>query len=155
MHKLTLSMRLARFGLSCLVVLAASARAQTPPGQPALPEGWQALALPTVAGNFRQAGSDDIAMLVKSRDSATYGLAVVPASGGAQASIVKTFSDIKANPPQLSLVKPGNYQPVCHSGGNCTPQTIAHEAMSLCFGEASCQIIYFTGGSFRELAVSD
>jgi hypothetical protein len=72
-----------------------------------------------------------------------------------QQRIVKTFRAIAPNPPQLSLIKPGNYQPACHNGGDCAPRHIDSEAISVCFGEASCGIIYADGSAFREMAVTD
>ena len=57
-----------------------------------------------------------------------------------------------ANPPRLSLIHPGSYQPVCHSGESCAPLSIANESIGLCFGEASCEIIYFADGAYHEMA---
>ncbi|NVD70200.1 hypothetical protein HUX88_06470 [Duganella sp. BJB1802] len=82
--------------------------------------------------------------------------AVLPgAAGDGAASIVKTFKDIKANPPHLSLVKPGSYQPVCHGGESCAPLAIANESIGLCFGEASCEIIYYAEGAYHEIYITD
>lgn len=124
-----------------------------------LPQGWTPLAADaglTLSGKFQQQGNTDTAVVVQNGQGGAYGLAVVPgaaAEGGA--SIVKTFKDIKANPPRLSLVRPGSYQPVCHSGESCAPLTIANESIGLCFGEASCEIIYYANGAYHELYVTD
>jgi hypothetical protein len=114
---------------------------------------------PPVLGSFRQPGKRDLAVLrhdgKKSRGE-QYDVVVFPDAGsGQQAKVVKTFIDTGPNPPRLSLAKPGSYTPVCHTGGRCTPVKISNEAISLCFGEASCEIIYFNGGAFRELVVTD
>ena len=121
-----------------------------------LPEGWQPLPLPTLSGSFLEHGQRGTAMLVQNPQQHTYGVAVAaePASG-ATARIVKTFRAIAPNPPQLSLIKPGNYQPACHNGGDCALRHIDSEAISVCFGEASCGIIYADGSAFREIAVTD
>ncbi|MYM83265.1 hypothetical protein GTP44_15025 [Duganella sp. FT50W] len=143
MHKFRLSL--------CALLATASVHAATS-GTPPLPHGWQALAAPTVSGNFQREGQRDVAVLAK--NGATYGLLVIAAGNGA-VSVVKTFGDIQANPPQWSLVRPGSYQPVCHHGGACAPVEIHTDAISLCFGEASCQIVYFNGKAFSALAITD
>ncbi|MYN42382.1 hypothetical protein GTP55_23850 [Duganella sp. FT109W] len=121
---------------------------------PALPGGWIPLPAPTLSGAFLHEGNADTAVLTADKDG--YGLVVVPdAASGAEARVVKTFHDIAANPPQLSLIKPGNYQPLCHGGGTCPPVSIASEAIGLCFGEASCEILYFDGKAFRDIAITD
>ncbi|MYM74709.1 hypothetical protein GTP56_21290 [Duganella sp. FT134W] len=109
---------------------------------------------PTLSGAFLHEGSADTAVITENKDG--YSLVVVPdtASGG-KARVVKTFHDIAANPPQLSLIKPGSYQPVCHSGDDCPKVSIASEAIGLCFGEASCEILYFDGKAFRDIAITD
>jgi hypothetical protein len=121
-----------------------------------LPPGWTPLqGGATLSGAFRQPGSTDVAVLVRHGGGEAYGLAVVSAAGGKAAGVVKTFSDARANPPSLSLVRPGSYRPVCHDGGDCPPQAIANEAIGLCFGEASCEIIYFRDGVLHELVTTD
>lgn len=121
---------------------------------PALPSGWTPLPAPTLSGAFLHEGNADTAMLTENRDG--YGLVVVPddASGG-EARVIKTFHAIAANPPQLSIIKPGSYQPVCHNRGDCPPLNISSEAIGLCFGEASCEILYFDGKAFRDIAMTD
>lgn len=156
MNTSTLTLKRAWLAAACLIALSGAAAVQAADSAPRpLPAGWQPLALPTLSGNFRKQGDKDTAVLVQNGQDGPYGLAVVPEADGGQASIVKTFRDIKANPPQLSLVKPGSYKPVCHDGGDCAPLSIANEAIGLCFGEASCQIIYFNGSAFREISVTD
>lgn len=117
------------------------------------------LPLPVLRGNFLHAGSGDMAMLMRSEQvgmADSYIMVVLPnASSGQPPRVVKHFSAKEANPPKLSLVKPGMYTPVCHDGGPCTPVKIANQAIGLCFGEASCEIVYFDGSEFRELFVTD
>lgn len=124
-----------------------------------LPKGWTTLVPDTgltVSGKFQQQGHTDTAVVVRNGQDGAYGLAVLPASSGdGAASIVKTFKDIKANPPHLSLVTPGSYQPVCHNGESCAPLAIANESIGLCFGEASCEIIYYADGAYHEIQVTD
>ena len=156
--------------MACLLALAASANADTNSDTPspsatrtldgrALPRGWTALSLPVLPGSFQQQGKRDIALLMYNSHEGQadqYGLVVVPdASGGLPAKVVKTFTDTGPNAPRLSLIKPGNYVPVCHNGGPCAPVKISNEAIGLCFGEANCEIIYFNGGAYRELVVTD
>ena len=155
--------------MACLLALAAHANADTNSDTPspsdmraldgrALPQGWTALSLPVLPGSFQQQGNRDIALLMYNSHGGQheYGLVVVPdASGGLPAKVVKTFTDTGPNAPRLSLIKPGNYVPVCHNGGHCAPVKISNEAIGLCFGEASCEIIYFNGGAYRELVVTD
>ncbi|MBP1205133.1 hypothetical protein JOD97_003175 [Duganella sp. 1411] len=125
----------------------------------ALPQGWTALSLPVLPGSFQQQGNRDIALLMYQSHEGQddqYGLVVVPdASSSQPAKVVKTFTDKGPNAPRLSLVKPGSYAPVCHDGGHCAPVMISNEAIGLCFGEASCEIIYFDAGAYRELFVTD
>ncbi|MYM88234.1 hypothetical protein GTP91_13715 [Rugamonas sp. FT82W] len=124
-----------------------------------LPQGWTTLAADaglTVSGTFQHPGHTDTAVVVQNGQAGAYGLAVLPgAADDGAASIVKTFKDIKANPPHLSLVKPGSYQPVCHGGESCAPLAIANESIGLCFGEASCEIIYYAEGAYHEIHITD
>jgi len=147
--------------LVCLLAVAAHAGAGTGASTDAAAPGAsneQATSLP-VLGNFRQQGKRDLAMLThygKKGRGEQYGVLVFPEAGSGQpGKVVKTFIDSGPNAPRLSLVKPGSYTPVCHNGGPCTPVKLDNEAISLCFGEASCEIIYFSGGAFRELFVTD
>lgn len=119
----------------------------------------KSLPLPVLRGNFLRPGSGDVAMLMHSEQPGMadrYILMVLPnAASGQPPRVVKNFSVKGPNPPELSLVKAGTYTPVCHDGGRCAPVKIANEAISLCFGEASCEIVYFNGSEFRELVVTD
>jgi len=158
----TLTQQLQRVGLAAglLLVLSSTGYAY---GSEAivnqLPPGWTQLAASapdaglSLSGKFQRQGNIDTAVVVQNGQGGAYGLAVVPVDG--TASIVKTFKDIKANPPQLSLVQPGSYQPACHSGNSCAPLSIANESIGLCFGEASCEIIYFTDGAYHEIFLTD
>lgn len=152
-----------------LLALAAHANADTDAGSDAAaagainehpsPQRWQPTSLPVLTGSFRQQGKRDLAVLThndKKGRGDQYGVVIFPDAGSGQpAKVVKTFIDTGPNPPRLSLVKPGSYTPVCHAGVPCAPVKISNEAISLCFGEASCEIIYFNGGAFRELVVTD
>ncbi|NYE61009.1 hypothetical protein FHW58_002161 [Duganella sp. 1224] len=119
-----------------------------------LPPGWTPVAASALHGNFRHAGHQDITMLA--RNGAAYGVLLLPgdASGG-NASVVRTFGAGPANPPQLSLVHPGSYRPACHDGGYCAAVDIATDAIGLCHGEASCEIIYFKDNTFHNLTTTD
>jgi hypothetical protein len=122
-----------------------------------LPEGWLPLSVPTLPGSFLREDTRDIAFLMQK--GGRYGVVVMPdAASGLPASVVKTFGPGEVNPPQLSLIKPGSYRPACHSdgsGGDCAPLTLATEAIGLCFREASCEIIYYAGNAFHEIAITD
>ncbi|USX25173.1 hypothetical protein NHH73_21550 [Oxalobacteraceae bacterium OTU3CINTB1] len=139
--------------LACLLVMATLADAAAA-GATDIP----AMA-PPVLGSFRQPDQRDLAVLRhngKKNRGEQYDVVVFPEAGSGQpAKVVKTFIDAGPNPPRLSLAKPGSYKPACHAGGQCAPVKISNEAISLCFGEASCEIIYFNRGAFRELVVTD
>ncbi|GJJ00449.1 hypothetical protein RugamoR64_09870 [Duganella rhizosphaerae] len=129
-----------------------------------LPPGWTPLAASasvpdaslSLSGKFQRQGNVDTALVVQNGQDGSYGLAVVPSAvTDGTASIIKTFKDIKANPPHLSLVQPGSYQPACHTGNSCAPLSIANESIGLCFGEASCEIIYFADGAYHEIYLTD
>jgi hypothetical protein len=143
---------------ACLAVawLAAVSAAQAAPAT-ALPPGWQPLAGDgqVLTGQFRAQGDTDTALLVRNGADGSYGLAVAAGASGQPAAIVKTFARIDANPPKLALVRPGVYKPACAGGESCAPLNIEREAISLCFGEASCEIVYFSGDAFREVFVTD
>lgn len=151
----------ARLAAACLMMLTAvppAFSAERPKPAREAVEASEAASIPTLRGNLLHPGSGDLAMLMHTRQSGMdlYGLVVVPnAASGQPPRVVKNFTDKGPNPPRLSLVKPGTYTPVCHDGGQCAPVKIANEAISLCFGEASCEIVYFDGSAFRELAVTD
>lgn len=163
----SLTEKFKRAGLATSLLLALSSTGYAHGGTAIvgqLPQGWTPLAAATAApdagltlsGQFQHQGNADTAVLVQNGQGGAYGLAVVPGTpvDGA-ASIVKTFKDIKASPPRLSLIHPGSYQPVCHSGESCAPLSIANESIGLCFGEASCEIIYFAEGRYHEIYVTD
>lgn len=175
MHTPLLSRPLATLAAVCLLALAATAPAAatdaaapalpatpTPPLDAAgragisLPPGWMVLHLPSIDGHFRAADSNDHALLMYREDQRLSGLvAVTFIPGGGQATMVKTFNDDNVNPPVLSLIEPGDYQPVCHSGQPCAKVHLAHQAIGLHFGEASSAIIYFDGKQYREMALTD
>lgn len=161
---------LAALALSCLFSLtAAMAAAQTPvaaqPTAPvdavdragvALPPGWMVLHLPSLNGHFRAPDSNDNALLMYREEEGLSGLVVVTITpGGGQATMVKTFKDDNVNAPVVSLIEPGDYQPVCHPGVPCETVHIAHQAIGLHFGEASAAIIYFDGKQYRDIAMTD
>ena len=161
----TLTQQLKRAGLAAglLLVLSSTGYAY---GSEAigtqLPAGWTPLAASapdaglSLAGKFQQQGNVDTALVVQNSQDGVYGLAVVPgATADGTASIVKTFKDIKTNPPRLSLAQPGSYHPACHGENSCAPISIANESIALCFGEASCEIIYFADGAYHEIYLTD
>ena len=162
--------QLAALALSCLVSLTAtiaaaqvpdSARPTTPVGAEgragvALPPGWMTLILPSINGHFRAPDSNDNALLMYREEEGLSGLVVVTFTpGGGQATMVKTFKDDHVNPPVVSLIEPGDYQPVCHPGIPCETVHIANQAVGLHFGEASAAIIYFDGKQYRDIAMTD
>ena len=159
-----LTRKLQRAGLAAGMLLALSSAGHAYGGETIiqqLPQGWTPLASAatadaslTLSGQFQHQGNAGAAVLVQNGDA--YGVAVVPgAPADGTASIVKTFKDIKTNAPRLSLIHPGSYQPACHGGESCAPLSIANESIGLCFGEASCEIIYFADGAYHELVVTD
>lgn len=159
--------QLAALAISCLLSLtAAIAAAQTPDTTHpvdaegrvgvALPPGWMVLHLPSLNGHFRAPDSNDNALLVYREEQGLSGLVVVTFTpDGGQASMVKTFRDDQVNAPVLSLIEPGDYQPVCHAGTPCEKVHIEHQAIGLHFGEASAAIIYFDGQQYREIGMTD
>jgi hypothetical protein len=147
-------------------VAATTAQPATPPPTPpldaagragiSLPQGWMVLHLPSINGHFRAPDSNDHALLMYREDQQLSGLvAVTLIPGGGQATMVKTFNDDNVHPPVLSLIEPGDYQPVCHAGHACAKVHLAHQAIGLHFGEASSAIIYFDGKQYREMAMTD
>ncbi|MYN15362.1 hypothetical protein GTP81_01195 [Rugamonas sp. FT107W] len=160
MYKLTQHLKRTGLAVSLLLALTSAGHALANEAvAKQLPQGWTPLAPDaglTLSGKFQQQANTDTAIVVQNGQGGAYGLAVVPgAAADGAASIVKTFKDIKANPPRLSLVQPGSYQPVCHSGESCAPLSIANESIGLCFGEASCEIIYYANGAYHEVYVTD
>jgi hypothetical protein len=145
------------FSLTLAALLLAAGALHAAPaeveGHP-LPPGWVPVATPALHGSFRQSGHEDIAVLAQ--QGATYGVLVVPGEGHEdEVSVARTFGSSAANPPQLSLVHPGNYTPACHDGDACAPVDIPAEAIGLCHGEASCEIVYFKDHAFHHLTITD
>lgn len=121
-----------------------------------LPAGWTPMSVPAITGNFLGYHKSATALLVKSAEEKQYGLAVLPSEGeGRRSRIVTKFKDIGANPPELAILAPGVVHPVCHNGGRCKSIKVETEAISLCFGEASCEVIYFDGKLFHTVFVTD
>lgn len=144
----------ASLSLAALLLSTLTAHASSGVQVPPLPQGWVAVQAPALHGSFLHGGREDTAMLVQNGHA--YGVAVIPGkASGREARIVRTFGSSQANPPQLSLIKPGSYPPVCHQGRACKPVSIATEAIGLCHGEASCEIIYFKDNAFHHLAATD
>lgn len=84
----------------------------------------------------------------------------VAAAGAVAAAVAATDEAIQSLPNRndFNIGTPNKktyHGPVCHTGGSCAPVKISNEAISLCFGEASCEIIYFDGSAFREFVVTD
>lgn len=140
-------------GLALQSVLCQDALAMDQRG---LPRGWVQVDKAAIVGKFRTDNDLDKAVLVANKAKNQFGIAIIPDERSAQRSIIaKTFSDIAANPPELNLIKPGEYKPVCHDGGECGPKKILRPAIGVCFGEASCEIIYFEKGKMREMFTTD
>ncbi|MET0268641.1 MAG: hypothetical protein ABW202_23870 [Duganella sp.] len=149
--------RLALLCATCLLTLVSACHIRaTQANGVTLPQGWRPYFQPSVSGAFLRPGAHNVAMLVRNEEQHLSGVLVLTfVDDSGTASVIKTFKEDDTNPPKLSLLQPGNYRPACHQGGPCQPTHIANEAISLCFGEASCAILYAEGDSFRELAVSD
>lgn len=124
--------------------------------QRGLPTGWVQIDKAAIVGNFRADKDLDKAVLVTNKAKNQFGIAIIPDAQSSQRSIIaKTFRDIAANPPELNLIKPGDYKLVCHDGGECGSKKILRQAIGVCFGEASCEIIYFEKGRMREIFTTD
>lgn len=116
------------------------------------------MGLPAISGNFLGNNSSATAILVRTPREMEYGVAILASDDRERSSriVIKLQAkDIGTNPPALGVVPPGTINPVCHGGGICKPITIKTDAISLCFGEASCEIIYLDGKSFRAAFVTD
>lgn len=121
-----------------------------------LPAGWTPMSVPAITGNFLGDHKPATALLVQSAEEKQCGVAVLPSEGGGGRSrIVTEFKDIGTNPPELAIFLPGVVKPVCHNGGKCKSIKVETDALSLCFAEASCEVIYFDGEKFRIVFVTD
>jgi hypothetical protein len=131
------------------------AASQDRPGV-ATPAGWMATPLPQVRGHIQAPGTDDTAM-VMFNDSLNLGgvVLVTFTPGGGYANIIKTFKFDEANPPQLTLLEPGDYMPLCHPGTPCEKVHSDNQVISMCFGEASCRILYFEGNQLHDIVTTD
>lgn len=122
----------------------------------AMPTGWMATPLPEVRGHIQAPDTDDVGM-VMFNDSLNLGgvVLVTFTPGGGYANIIKTFKFDEANPPQLTLLEPGNYMPLCHPGTPCEKVHSDNQVISMCFGEASCRILYFEGNQLHDIVTTD
>lgn len=144
-----------RTKISYALLAAAAAYGGSAPAQ-SLPDGWSTMATPSVSGIFRQNGPLETAVLVRNTQSGEHGLAIIPANSGSdRGAVVAFFKDVKTNPPTLSLLTPAAFRPVCHKDANCAKLKLDTQAVSVCFGEASCEVIYFDGVRFNEMFVTD
>jgi len=122
------------------------------------PAGWMPMPLPSIRGHIQTADTDDIVQLMYNDEQKLAGAVMVTFTpGGGYAGILKTFSfeDSDANVPRLSMIEPGDYLPACHPGNPCETVHIAQQAVGLCFGEASCRILYFEGKQLRDIVMTD
>ncbi|TYQ07345.1 UNVERIFIED_ORG: hypothetical protein JN05_04349 [Zoogloea ramigera] len=122
------------------------------------PAGWMAMPLPSIRGHIQAADTDDVVQLMYSDEQKLAGAVMVSFTpGGGYAGILKTFryDDSDTNPPRLSMIEPGDYPPACHPGNSCETVHIAQQAVGLCFGEASCRILYFDGKELRDVVMTD
>jgi hypothetical protein len=128
-----------------------------------LPAGWSILPKEKstkdgnveIEGFFSGSTIKAKAILVENKATNTFGLAVVTRPNQI-AMIVKTFKDIVANPPSLSVIKPGKYHPTClPEVKKCSAITVKNQAIGLTFEEASGQIIYFDKNKFKVVHVTD
>lgn len=122
------------------------------------PTGWMAMPLPSIRGHIQTADTDDVVQLMYHDEQKLAGAVMVTFTpGGGYAGILKTFNyeDSDANPPRLSMIEPGDYLPACHPGNPCETVHIAQQAVGLCFGEASCRILYYEGKELRDIVMTD
>lgn len=123
------------------------------------PAGWMPMILPSIRGHIQSPGTDDAVQLMYNDEQKLAGVVMVTFTpgGGGYASILKTFKylDSDANPPRLSMIAPGDYLPACHRGNACDQVHIANQAVGLCFGEASCRILYYEGKEMHDVVMTD
>ena len=121
------------------------------------PTGWMAMLLPSIRGHIQTADTDDVVQLMYNEQKQAGAVMVTFTPGGGYAGILKTFGykHSDANPPRLSIIQPGDYLPACHPGNPCEKVHIAQQAVGLCFGEASCRILYFEGRELRDIVMTD
>ncbi|OYO28569.1 hypothetical protein [Janthinobacterium sp. PC23-8] len=122
------------------------------------PPGWTMMPLPAIRGHIQSADTDDNVQLMYNDEQKLAGVVMVTFTpGGGYAGILKTFkyNDGDANPPRLSMMAPGDYLPACHPGSPCEKVHIANQAVALCFGEASCRILYYEGKELRDIVMTD
>ncbi|WP_395008615.1 hypothetical protein [Undibacterium sp.] len=128
-----------------------------------LPANWTILAkekstkdgVVAIEGYFSNRTVKTKAMLVENKIDGSYGLAVTMRPHQL-AIIIKTFKDIVANPPSLSVVKSGKYHPSCTPEvKNCDAFFVKNQAIGLFFDESSGQVIYFDNNKFNTAYVTD
>lgn len=122
------------------------------------PPGWRMMPLPSIRGHIQSADTDDNVQLMYNDDQQLVGVVMVTFTpGGGYSSLLKSFkyNEGDANPPALSMITPGDYQPACHPGSSCEMVHIANQAIGLCFGEASCRILYYDGRELRDIVMTD
>lgn len=164
MRHVHLSHRFTRIAAACLFTLAVApatnataADAQSPAGVQT-PAGWRLMPLLSIRGHVQSADTDDNVQLMYNDDQQLAGVVMVTFKpGGGYSSLLKSFKykEGEANPPALSLMAPGHYQPACHPGSSCETVHIGNQAIGLCFGEASCRILYYDGKALRDIVMTD
>ena len=138
------------------LALVAAIHANASESDKKLPKGWTPMSAKTITGDFLGDHKPAIALLVRSTKEKQYGVAVLPGESGVSTNLIVTkFKDIDANLPELTVFVPGVVKPVCHNGTKCEPVNVRTDALSLCFGEASCEVIYFDGKRFRTVFATD
>lgn len=126
-----------------------------------LPDGWVAMDkgaagnTQDLKGAFRGGKHPEHAVIVRNKDNGRLGLAISTSGSNMPAEIVATFDESRVNPPKLSLIRPGTYPSVCHDKQPCSQVKVTHVSVGMCFGEASCEIVYFDQGKFHEMYVTD
>ncbi|MGK5023347.1 hypothetical protein [Janthinobacterium sp. RB2R34] len=122
------------------------------------PAGWRMMPLLSIRGHIQNADSDDNVQLMYNDEQQLVGVVMVTFTpGGGYSGLLKSFkyNEGDANPPVLSMIAPGDYRPACHPGSSCEAVHIANQAIGLCFGEASCRILYYDGKELRDIVMTD
>lgn len=152
--------RMAAAGLFITLAATTGATSANAQGQVGVqtPAGWRMMPLLSIRGHIQGADTDDNVQLMYNDDQQLVGVVMVTFTpGGGYASLLKSFkyNEGDANPPALSMIAPGDYQPACHPAGSCDTVHVAKQAIGLCFGEASCRMLYYDGKELRDIAMTD
>ncbi|MTK63130.1 MAG: hypothetical protein F8N15_00965 [Methanobacterium sp.] len=70
-------------------------------------------------------------------------------------TIMEFNEKLKQSDIIISIVHPGKYDTSCKNWKNCPQIILKNDAIGVCYGEESCEIVYYEDNAFKEVFLTD